>query len=728
MRLLQLFEARKKTNRRQVRQQLAHTYRGPGGADLDPQQFAANAPWKHKVNVIFREMDVPQPDRRRIMDSFKVLERTKGPEYMQLLTVKALTDVVHRLVKGYAMQHSRPVAHQRPGVSGIYNSSYGFPSHMRMTPDRELRHATLGYELETKSGRELALHPDPKVRRIATALHPGSNNQAVVYDLNDIPYYILIHPYKKAPGSAPKGEDGVTEFTANIPHGILPSDTNFALYNKKQITIEKLMKTHSGMEVLASKKEKDFQKVIVYFQELAWEKSRKWFEAYTYYRKAEKVRDELELRDQRQGGLTYEEEMALKKAHIAVDFYHDIIMGKVPKGHFADKQVADHIKEVSQNSKKAYKWYVWLLISEAEYGIRLPERARMYPNFPTTPSAIKGLPYNWSIQPKRENQGKFDWDVDVIRGLGYRGGDWQDFEEALKASSYRFIRGEGEIQQLWLPLVGNVREKFGLKLHPQNISDYISSAHHGGGAFSTAKYVVGKTSNKLTVRKVIQAPLYVFQAGTQKRQFALIPAANYHQHFDSPHHGGERLIHGEAKLQSPVSGLALSKGKKWGDRLKNRAQAYRGVRGVYRGTDRRRDQFAPRDPEQERLVRDAAMAAQNIEFARKALLQKNATQQRIAARQQNPAWAGPDKTKTGHKQGMWVATKNTGRKKYVVKPVPNKDLERRMYKFGGFATKPQDRRLGARDRPTTKKATTKVRFLRGGELDYFTFPEKQSRS
>ena len=729
MRLQQLLEARKKPDRRHIRQKLAYDYRGPVKGEVDPSMFSANAPWQRKVSVIFREMNVPSKDRRRIMDSFNILERTKGRDYMQLLSVAELTAVIHKLVKDYAFEKSRPVAHQRPGVSGSYHSPYGFPSHAKMTPDRALRHATVDDDLHLMSGRDLALHSDPRVRKIAAALHPGSENQAVVYDLDNIPYYILVRPHKKAPGSAPK-EGGMTEFVANIPKGILPSDQNFALYHKKQLEIGKLMKTNAGMEVLASKKSKDFQSTIVHFQQLAWQKCKKWFEAYTYYHQAKKIRDDLELKDQREHGLDYEGELALKKAHVAVDFYHDIMLGKVPKGHFPDQEVYNHIKSVAREARSAYKWYVWLLVSEAEYGIRLPERARLYPNFPTTPSATKGLPYHWSIQPKRNDSGEFKWNPDVIKGLGYTVNAWENFISDLKASKYKFTRGDGEIQQIWLPIVGKVREKFGLKLHPQNISDYIASANRSGKVEDTAKYVAGKTGNRLNVVKAMRAPLYISHGGTQNREFALIPAANYHQYFDSPYHGGERLIHGEAKLQPPVSKLTLSKGRKWGDRTKNLAQSYRAVRGVSRGFERRVDKFSYRDPEQERLVRDAAMAAQNIRFAREALKKKDARSKRIAARQNDPThtWQAPKKVlrEPGHKKGMWVATKNKGRKRYKVVSVSDKEQDQRMWRFGKFTTN----KAPGPDEPRVQRGAfkTKRRSLRGSDLDLYTFPHKQSRT
>jgi hypothetical protein len=551
MRLRELLEGRKKTDRHQVRQQLNFVHRSD-----TPTQFRPGVPWARIVSQHFYDLQTPQDQRRRVMRSLQALEHAKGKDFMQSLPGADYKIIIKELIAKFDAQASLPVAHMRPGVSGVYNLDTAPRVHIDAAKTARMNMVDMDVPNLTKD--ELHGHEQEDVRKIGRALSDQKDyhlqDKAMVFDLHGRPWYLFIRPYKRFPGSETSVE-GKTEFVAYIPQGMNfrskgISDSDMNIFHKGQ-KFEPLMRSTEGRVALGTYVGTDFQEAVHALQSKAWAASKEWFGGYRLWQETLLQIEILEKKQRAQNGLNHEDSGKLHVLKYREKVYHAVLTGKPLPDKFPDPTLDAALRSMSKDAKKAFTWYAWLLVAEDEYGIRLPERHSLYPAYPTTPRKTKGKQHEWAIQPKRKEAGKFRWDTTVFKGLGYTQHDWTEFIDELRASSYKLKKSDDEVERLWLPLVGSIRQRHGLGLHPQDISDYLASAHSSGKVLAQAEKIAGRTSHKLNIRKTLNAPMYIFKGGNQGREFALIPAAAYLQYFDSPYHGGERLIHGRFDFEPP---------------------------------------------------------------------------------------------------------------------------------------------------------------------------------
>jgi len=585
MRFYLLHEARKATNRSQTKQRLDYSHRG-----LSPKaetQVRDNSSWQQKVAKIFHEMDLNGDQhkgaRRRVMSALKGVERKRGRAYLQKMKPSTFRGAIQTMLKDYDLQRSRPVAHQRPGISGVYD----FNTHpgIKVGPTQRARWDMADVDDHDQiSGRELKGHYHPGVQRIGHALDPHKSDhkldKAVVYDLNDVPYYIFIQPHKVAP----KAVEGSNKLYAMLPEAMHFKSlgiTQAALLKYfKRAKWNDLMRGDHFFQVDPKGETGALEDVAKKLQLKAWKACFDWFNIRQGLAQWSLVRERLDTKEQELKARTgqslnqkdedlhtqaTEHELASKNA----------LMGKPPGFTMKDRAFQRHYEEVARNAKEAYTWYVWLMASEFEYGMQVPGRIKLFPQFPTVPTKTKRHESTWAIQPERES-GSSKWDKTILRGLGYNQNDWNRFTRHLQKSNYNFVSSDAEIKQLWVPLVGKLRERYGLKIHPQNIANYLAHAKRE----LKAKAVAGRKNNQLHVRAEMQTPKYTFHGGSQGREFALVPAVGYLQYFDSPFHGGERLIQGREKFSLPVARkLTRKSGSSWNpqtqNKMKLRSDAYK---------------------------------------------------------------------------------------------------------------------------------------------------------
>jgi hypothetical protein len=587
MRFYLLHEAKKPTNRSQIKQRLDYEHRGLPAKGPD---FAARMPWQQKVAAVFKEMDLDgdqhQAARRRVMSALKGVAHKKGNAYLQKMAPSTFKGAIRKMLQDYDLQRSRPVAHQRPGVS-----NYDLNTHpgVHFGPDRQMR-MNLGdiEDPHTISARELKGHYHPDLQRIGRAVDTEKEDyrkdRAVVHDLDGVPYYIFIRPYKSAPGHV----TGTNKFAP-----MLPADMHFVSKGLTFDDLKKYFKSAKWNRLLSNsenfvplespKEYPNFEEAITRLQEKAWKKAYNWFVIRQALSKWELQLERLEKKEkaiqaQTGGGLSPEDEEKHSEAYEHAHQSRRALIGKAPDDKLTGNRRAfrSAYANVASTAKEAFMWYVWLMASEHEYGTRLADRRKLFPGYSAEPAKTKRHKSQWTIQPPRTSE-NYQWDKTILKGLGYHGNDWDRFTRHLRKSNYNFVNSNEEIRRLWVPLVGNLRERFGLKLHPQNIADYLA---HSKLAANRDLGIVGRKTNKLHVRATLNGPVRTFIGGNQQRQFALIPAVIYLQYFDSPFHGGERLIQGREKFSLPVARkLARKSGSSWNpqtqNKMKLRSAAYR---------------------------------------------------------------------------------------------------------------------------------------------------------
>lgn len=569
-----LTEAKKP--RSAYKQELKQQFVGPT-KDEPATRFAPDAPWVWKVQQLFIDYKTPPAIRRRILFSFKALEKKNGEEYMQKIPDNVIRELVHSFANKYAddQELKAPI---RIGVSSIYHRADKMGSFRRETPTAALNRNLTDINVPLLNKKDLETSTHPSVNRLSRALSPTKDDyirdKAIVWDLAGQPYYLFVKLFKQHPGAKRPDASGKRTFEIVIPreldfrHGRKMEERYFEVYNKstpwyREMRTSEMASLHQFKITGGS-----FDGKVDALQGKAWELAKPWFTHWKQYQD-----QKLKLETLKAGylasagghdptyGLLQDKVDELNKLELQCELLLDIITGKIPSSKFynhlgADKQ-AEVLKSLHQSASvmpRSYTWYLWLLIAEDEYGIRVAERQAMYPHHPVTPRAVKGLEPHWPIRPVQEQGGQAFWNLKLLQGIGYSPTTegWERFEAELRKSDYKLYSSPDEIERLWVPLVGDIRDQFGLKLHPANITDYIDAARKAKTVRSKTRPLLGRVGGRIAVLEGLPIAQYRFKEGPQNREFALVSAAGYMANFDSPYHGGERLVHGMSKPVEPV--------------------------------------------------------------------------------------------------------------------------------------------------------------------------------
>jgi len=508
------------------------------------------------MQQIFYDLNTPHEYRSKIMYLFRKLEAQKGPEYMKDIPDNTYYELARTFAKKYELQrHADQSRLGEPGTSGAHRD----PGVQGWHPDAAFQSEfNLAHEKPHRlTAPELAGHYHPDVQRMYNAVRkdkPGHlRDAAVVWDSEDRPYYFFARLHKTGSGEVPASADGTRTYEVVIPAtmdfrtGRAITEGDWKKYHKGQglqdTDFRRVMRNAHSMSVLQKVKAPDFDSIIAPLQHKAWKRASVFWHWWQLYQQSLQDIDELENRGVNTL-LTPEERGKLRARHLVHDIRRDILLGKMPQAHHPDEQEMKKWHISKQLMGESYTWYLWLLISEQEYGIRLPERRALYPGYPTTPTELKGEAPFWSIRPEQREGGERKWNKDLLKGLGYSVRKWDDFIRQLTHSNYRMATSEGELQRLWVPVVSNsLLKRWGVKFHPVNITDYLDIARTSGGVKKRTGPLLGKVGGNLAVHQLENVPQYVFIPPGGTRKLALIPALGYLQKFDSPAHGGERLVH-----------------------------------------------------------------------------------------------------------------------------------------------------------------------------------------
>jgi len=629
MKLFTLTEARKP--RSAYKQELKQQVLGPvKGEKWDMA-------WREKVRQAFIDFKISHSYQRRIIELFELLAKQKGEDYFQRINVVVIRDLVKALNQKYELEAVGP---KKSGASSAYTRALGVT--YRHSPAAELQKHMADVDVVALKKEELPTHDHPLVRRLYNAISPIKDrhlqDQAVVWDLEGHPFYLFTRLHMTHPGAEKPDASGKRWFEAIIPRvldyrgGRKLSEHDFEMYTK-DTDWRKQMRSTSEMAVLHKFQTTNLDASIERLQTQAWEKARPWYAVWHAYLEAKFQRDLLdkEWYEKHTSGFPVEKQRQLYELNQLVDKYYAALTegGKAPE---------------------SYTWYLWLLIAEDEYGIRVPERQEMYPAYPRTPTAVKGLEPHWPVRPAQAEGGEPRWDGELLTGIGFGRNEWERFVRELKASRYKFYSSPKEIQRLMVPLVGKVRERFGVQLHPANITEYMDVARQAKKIWHKTGPVLGREGNVLTVHEGMPFPQYRF-LGAGGREISLIPALGYLQYFDSPTHGGERLIHGRLDLEPPISKSIHYPAKS------------RAGKPILRGQATTRDatdlHFNPEQARQRRLRIEIAAAERIINLRNKRYKEEVARMARINQRLNDPHWRAPGPSSASRQQfihrqrGVW---------------------------------------------------------------------------
>lgn len=529
-------------------------------------RFGPDVFWARKVEQMFYDARTPHQYRARIMHLLRTLEKVKGPEYMRRLSDVTLYDLVKTFAKRFELQrHIDQTRLGQPGTSGAHKD----PGVQTWHPDASFQ-AGLSLAHETPhrlTAAEMEGHYHPDVQKMYRAVRKDKaghmRDGAVVWDSEDRPYYVFVRLYKGTPGDVPARDDGTRDYEVVLPitmdfrSGRAISEDDWKKYHKgrglKDTDFRRVMRKAHTMSVLQKVNAHVFEDIILPLQMKAWKRASVFWHWWGLYQDSLKDIEDLEHKAIR-GMLSPEEQKQLKAGHLVHDIRKDILLGKMPQAGHPDETEMRKWHISKQLMGESYTWYLWLLVSEQEYGIRVTERKAMYPQYSSDPTELKGEKPFWAIRLKKQEGGERKWDKTLVKGLGYSGATgWGDFISDLASSSYRGAGSEGERQRIWVPVVSSAKlKRWGMKFHHVNITDYLNLARSMGGVQKSTGPLAGKIGGKLDVHKLENIPQYVFIPPGGARKLALVPALGYLQKFDSPTHGGERLIHGRHDFEPPT--------------------------------------------------------------------------------------------------------------------------------------------------------------------------------
>jgi len=563
---LHLLEARKP--RSAAKQQLKQQHIGAAGPD--------NARWMfwRKVDQYIRDEHVPQQYRSRLLRLLHNLEQKHDSEWMRAIPEAQLRALIRTFHKRYEMDRATKRARlKRAGVSGIY---YGGATQTWRVPHTDALQRNLAdVDVNRLSMQDLATSEHPDIKHLHKAINQHKlgheRDSAMVLDASGIPYYVLIHPYKRPPRYAQ--QSGEQKYEAVLPKELIFSagkqitPEHWKTYTKETEKWRRIMHSQT-LTALHFIKAPTFQEAVFRLQEVAWKEAKLVF--WPFWKNLQEVLHQVDVLErnykplnaaqktylQRQFGdkegferykemeLSDQEQHNLLKAKTLLsEIFQDVLQGKAPRVSFGDQAKDAEFKRAARMMRKSYTYYLWLLASEDEYGVLLDERAHLYPSYSREKNPLKGKEPMWAVRKETVQGSEWQWDKSTLRGLGYSPTRFENFKTDLRATGYkRAIKSIDAQADLWVPYVGNPSKPIGIRLHPTNVSDYIEKAAKTGRAKPKVFNVAGKVSETLKVFD-IDTPFYMFNKGAL--QFGLISAMEYLKHFDSPHHTGSRLVHGK---------------------------------------------------------------------------------------------------------------------------------------------------------------------------------------
>jgi len=715
-----LIEARKKSTRSRENQRARQQYLGREATSV------GTIGWRRRIVYIMRDLGMPTSQQRLAMSVLAKVEEKRGVEYLNGQTTDTLRATLKAFQKDFKRQEriTHP-SHLRPGVSGVYrqggslstrsglerawidrqkerealaradaeargvaynpgkvdlepNQTYGKPP-----SSKQLRMNIAHVRTQDMTRADLEKHPHPDVRKLYTAINPGTGklrrDGAVVWSADEKPFYILgqlskpvhrMYMGKDFNLMFPRGYDYRGNARA-IPLNRLDDYGRWTKWYTVMATKEMFKLAAPGQrKPLVYKGAIDT--VIKKAQEYAWGQAKNFYYAYMSYSKGKKAVKAIRAKYRAKSGVMDKMPAPHKAAHD--QFYglwksgEDQLQGRMPEAEFESDQARENWKKKLDHMGDSYTWYLWLLASEHQHGVRLPERQKLPENarFPTTKNPVQSKPEHWVIQPTgREEVPR--WDTKVLKGIGFSRGDFHNFELALKNSNYKLgYQGNKAVTQLWIPLVGDLHSLYGLDSSKADISDYINDSKKQ----TYTDYIVGREGGGISVRTKVPLPQYKFQAGNPRKTYSLVPAVGYLQYFDSPSHGGARLVHGQKYLQEPPkkSKTKLDDASKYSSmspRMRARSRSYQMRKYARTGTSPRFAYDMEKvQQDREKIATEIAdrMLKQPVQAARAALRIRSKILQRQNLVAQIPGkkkitrvWSAPPRARgfIHSKKGLW---------------------------------------------------------------------------
>lgn len=573
-----LLEAQKP--RSATKQQLKGAFvgRDPENAGISGRAFG----WRRRVTQILKELgmgkkygeryDPYATYRRQLFDIFIQMETQHGVDYMHRIS----NEQYRKAIRQWANELSRKIDMPHKDMRGSSITRGDFPGALTqqagyVNADGEtvlgakggvgssgsFNRATQGDKVRTLSLDAMSQHENPRVKTLHAVLHrdkPGFQvDSAAVLSADSKPFYLFgkvtktVKAIQNTPGTfnlfIPRALDyshgkGLPELKDTI-------DKNWWNNWRAEYRSENLAKlTNNGQQVVLKGKLGD---VVLEAQKMAWKKAEPYYALRVSYKETVKKLDKLTKKYLRQNyTASYSEEDAPVIEYLGS---WKRVLENAAKGRqisYADKLLtkenAKQLKEITKNAHESLTWLLWLHACEDQFGVLLPERQRLPENAdkPRVTAGTQPKPEHSVIQlVGREEEPT--WNLQVLRGVGFRANEMQRFETALQKAKYKFgNQGNKAITHIWVPLVDLDKYERGLGMNflPKNVSDYLRSSKK----ITRTEYILGREGDDIDVKVGMPIPQYKFTHNGIA--FSLIPAAEYLRFFDSPKHGGDRLVHG----------------------------------------------------------------------------------------------------------------------------------------------------------------------------------------
>ena len=287
-----------------------------------------------------------------------------------------------------------------------------------------------------------------------------------------------------------------------------------------------------------------FEEVVTKFMKKAWDIAKLFYEQNERLKKAKK-----DLAQAHTHPSTTPEDIDALRAEVFV--YTTLLSGKIPPRRFAAAfKSSQHWAKISQEMGDAVTWYTWLLAAESAYGVLLLERQHIRPVAPQNKEFTVNMPGRRPIRQRTKAVNNLDmgrkssgWNRELLDSLGiarHIGDPETEITRIIQNLAHTRIK----ISDVWVIASAAYVKTHGFHIAPSEITDFIQNAVKHTRHHPRELHLLGKKGGvlKLETNKTMNIVGHLTKLGTS-REVMLVNARSWLKFFDSPKHGGQRLVH-----------------------------------------------------------------------------------------------------------------------------------------------------------------------------------------
>ena len=577
----------------------------PGGLDqlrYRVKTRAESSPWQQRLAIFARDPKnrIPYHDYQYLKTILTIVN-SNSPGRLNRMSYQDFTNLIS---KYYWERIQKIRGPSRPSNPGVY----------------QLKGKTLAHKLEpsTQFRREYHGHVSPELQmrarvKMSTAL-AQDHDPSVHIDTQS--YYLMVKLRKESGELLPK-EGNETVYDVTIPDtfdirnkatGFKPSDTHILHFDQQKDT----RKYWRGeLSVLKQVKGEKFSDLVVKLQKEAWAKAKL----------IHTLRDKLLATAHQMSKLASQARSSRTLSPDSVKAAQEANRKEAKAQKWVEnlltlKNMKDVIPVDINMLKESWVWYLWLIASENAYGVHVAERKTMRtvdPSFdlsdPQGKKRKQGPITNAPIRPARTQSASYDGYM--LRGLGIT--NVGEFQRKLLQFYRDPVVATGKV---WVPVTTSIVSH---GIDPSDMQKYLMLSKKQHRQAIRARNIAGLEGGLFKIRKTVNFNIYPFNLSSSPYPFALVPAKDYLQWFDSPVHPGKRLIHGRDELvQGPKTSRSPSEIKR---DVMNKTDDWdpkvMGMQAIHADNERQQEIAA-----KEILLAINTLEKKNTEFERKRLERK----------------------------------------------------------------------------------------------------------